>query len=65
MEQEAARLAAAQVAATETVAALEARWRDAGLDGVPSAAGLAAALTGRATDIERLENERFDVRHPR
>jgi DNA repair exonuclease SbcCD ATPase subunit len=61
MEQEAARLAAAQVAATETVAALEARWRDAGLDGVPSAAGLAAAvaaLTGRATDIERLENER-------
>ncbi|HXQ47729.1 MAG TPA: ABC transporter ATP-binding protein [Caulobacteraceae bacterium] len=62
--QSAAGLEAARAAAADTVAALEARWRDAGLDGVPAAGTLETALAAvsqRAADVERLEDERAEL----
>ena len=60
----AAALEAARASSAEAVAALEDRWREAGVDGVPTAAVLEAALTAvsqRAADVERLEDERAEL----
>jgi len=55
------RLTAAREAAAAGVAALERRWREAGLAGAPEAATLEAALSalaGSLRDVEQLENVR-------